>query len=142
MSQTIVLHLPDEAADRYRRGATAARKPLEEFLIERLTESLPPPAEQLASPLEDELRRMEALDDAALWEIARVTLPAAQQRRYDQLLRKNGRSALAPHEQEALLAIGEESRRLTLRKAHAWLVLKWRGYSLPVPSPGESPNVE
>jgi len=135
MSQTVILHLPDEAADRYQRGATAARKPLEEFLMERLTESVPLPTDQRVVPLDDELRRMEGLDDEALWEIAHATLPPALQRRYDRLLRSNARSDLTAREQETLREIGEQARRLTLKKAHAWLVLKWRGHALP--SPGE-----
>ena len=42
MSQTISLQLPDETLQRYRRGAHAARKLLEDFLVERLSEALPP----------------------------------------------------------------------------------------------------
>ena len=36
MAQTITLHLPEETLQRYQQGAAAARKPLEEFLVERL----------------------------------------------------------------------------------------------------------
>jgi hypothetical protein len=134
MSQTVTLDLPDDAADRYRRGASAARKPLEQFLVERLTESAPPPTDDLAPGLGDELRRMESLDDDALWTITRASLSPAQQRRYDRLLDKNGRSALTHREQQTLHAIGEEARLLTLKKAHACLILKWRGHELPLQS--------
>ena len=76
---------------------------------------------------------MEDRDDAALWEITRSTLPPARQRLYDRLLRKNAESTLGPREQETLRAIGEEARRLTLKKAHAWLVLKWRDHPVQAP---------
>jgi hypothetical protein len=131
MSQTVILQLSDESVDRYRRGATAARKPLEEFLIERLKESVPPSVAQLPSPLEEELQQMESLDDDTLWKLARATLPAALQRRYDRLLGKNARSPLTEREQETLRTIGEDARRLTLMKAHAYQILKWRGHDLP-----------
>jgi hypothetical protein len=36
MAQTVTLQLSNETLQRYRREATAARKLLEEFLIERL----------------------------------------------------------------------------------------------------------
>jgi hypothetical protein len=133
MSQTVILQLPDEAAYRYRRGATAARKPLEAFLLERLTEAVPPAADPPMSPLDDELRRMEELGDEALWEIARAALPPAQQRRYDRLLGKNAASSLTAGERATLWALGEEARRLTLMKAHARLILKWRGHMQPPP---------
>ena len=57
MSQSVTLNLPEVAADRYRRGASAARKPPEQFLVERLTESMPPSADDLTSALGDALRR-------------------------------------------------------------------------------------
>jgi len=133
MPQTITLHVPDDTAEYYRRGATAARKPLEQFLLERLGELVPQRVEPLPDSVLDELRRMEDLDDAALWEITRSTLPPARQRLYDRLLRKNAESTLGPREQETLRAIGEEARRLTLKKAHAWLVLKWRDHPVQAP---------
>jgi hypothetical protein len=134
MSQTVTLDLPDDAVDRYRRSASAARKPLEQFLVERLTESVPPSADDLTPALADELRSMELLEDDALWTIARASLSPAQQRRYDRLLDKNARSALTDREQQTLHAIGEETRLLTLKKAHACLILKWRGHELPLHS--------
>ena len=30
-----------------------------------------------------------------------------------------------------LTALGEEARRLTLKKAHAYMLLKWRGHAIP-----------
>ncbi len=133
MVQTVVLHLSDETARRYRRGALAARKPLEEFLVERLSESVPL-AEQPASRLDDDLRQLEELSDEALWNVAHATLPPAQQRRYERLLSKNTGESLTAREQEELSAIGDEARHFTLKRAHAYLVLKWRGRALPVPN--------
>ena len=74
MAQTITLQLPDETLQRYRRGAMAARKLLEEFLIERLVEAVPPLADNLPSPVHEELQTLEQFDDDALWQIARSRL--------------------------------------------------------------------
>lgn len=42
MTQQVTLELPEDTLRRYQLGATAARKRLEEFLAERLTEAVPP----------------------------------------------------------------------------------------------------
>jgi hypothetical protein len=78
--QTVTLQLSDETLQRYRRGATAAHKLLEEFLIERLMEAVPPLADDLPPPLHEELKALEQLDDDALWQVARSKLPPALQR--------------------------------------------------------------
>jgi hypothetical protein len=75
---------------------------------------------------------MEHKDNQSLLQIAQARLPVAQQRVYSRLLRANGDGALTPREQARLSALGEQARRLTLRKAHAYLLLKWRGHSVPL----------
>lgn len=132
MSQTITLKLPDEMLRRYRRGAIAAQKDLEDFVLERLNESAPPVADDLPSPLREELAAMEHKDNKSLLQIARAQLPVAQQRAYSRLLRANGEGVLTPPEQAQLSALGEQARGLTFRKAHAYLLLKWRGHSVPL----------
>ena len=42
MPQTITLQLSDETLRRYQRGALAARKVLDQFLVERLADAAPP----------------------------------------------------------------------------------------------------
>jgi hypothetical protein len=48
MARLVTLQLPDETLQRCQRGATAARKRLEEFLVERLMEAIPPPGRRSA----------------------------------------------------------------------------------------------
>ena len=131
MAQTVTLQLPEETLQRYRRGATAARKALEEFLAERLMEAVPPLAGDLASPLREELKALENLDNEALWMVAQSQLPPARQRLYSRLLAKNSQGTITACEKETLHALGEEARRLTLKKAHAYMLLKWRGHRIP-----------
>lgn len=134
MEQSVTLRLPDETLRRYRHGAVAAHKLLEEFLVERLTDSAPPLPDDLPSPLREELRALENLSDKALWRVAQNHLPAARQRVYSRLLRKNSRGTITAHEKETLRALGEQARRSTLKKAHAYMLLKWRGYQIPSPN--------
>jgi hypothetical protein len=49
------------------------------------------------------------------------------------LLYKNGQEIITAREKEKLHALGEEARRLTLKKAHAYMLLKWRGHAIPSP---------
>lgn len=133
MSETISLQLPDETLQRYRRGAHAARKILEEFLVERLSEALPPLAEDLPSPFDEELKRLEELDDEALWKVLRSQLPVTRQRQYSRLLNKQSEEILNRQEKDRLHTLGDEARLLTLKKAHAAMLLQWRGHTLPPP---------
>jgi uncharacterized protein YbaA (DUF1428 family) len=89
MSQTVTLQLPDETLQRYRRGAAAARKVLEEFLVDRLVEAVPLLADDLPAPLQEELQELEHLEDEALWRVAQSQLSSDRQRLYRRLLAKN-----------------------------------------------------
>ena len=132
MGQIITLQLPDETLQRYQLGAVAARKALEEFLVDRLVEAVPPLASDLPFPLQEELRALEELDDETLWQVARSQLLPDRQRLYSRLLVKNSQRTITQREKELLNTLGEEARRLTLKKAHAYMLLKWRGHPIPL----------
>jgi hypothetical protein len=132
MVQTVTLQLTDEMLRRFHRGATIAHKPLEQFITERLLESVPPPVDELSPQLRAELEVLEALDTAELWRVAQMQLSPHQQKAYDRLLDKNSQGALKAEEQVELRRLGDEARNLTLKKAHAFLLLRWRGQN---PSP-------
>jgi hypothetical protein len=133
MAQMVTLQLPDETLQRCQRGATAARKLLEEFLVERLMEAVPPLADDLPSPLYEELEALEQLDNDTLWQVARSRLSPALQRQYSRLLTKNSQGTITAQEQETLRTLGEQARLLTLKTAHAYMLLKWRGHRVPSP---------
>ena len=63
--------------------------------------------------------------------MAQSQLPPDRQRLYTRLLEKNSQGTLTPREKDMLDALGEEARRLTLKKAHAYMLLKWRGHAIP-----------
>jgi len=130
MSQ-ITIELPEPTLRRFRRGAAAAKKALEEFLAERLAATPVPLADDLPPALRAELAPLEHLDDAALWNAAAQRLSPAEQAEYDSLLAAAARANLSDARQTRLDALGEKARRLTLRRAHAYLILQWRGHTLP-----------
>jgi hypothetical protein len=131
MTDTITLALPEDTLQRYQRGAVAARKPLEEFVVERLVEAKPPLPTDLPSPFNEDLSALESLDDRSLWRIAHSHLSSSDQEQYDELLEKNSSGMIKSAEVEMLHTLGNNARRLTLKKAHALMLLRWRGYDLP-----------
>lgn len=131
MTQVVTLQLPDEVVHRYRRGANAANKKFEEFLLERLEEAAPPPTDGLPRFLQEALDSLENLDNTALRQVAESQFPAEKQRAYDRLLAKNSRGELTAQEIERMHTLGDEARHLMVKKAHAYLVLKWRGQPIP-----------
>ncbi len=131
MDRTVVLRLPEQMAERFQRGAAAARKEFEDFLVERLKDAAPPLDDDLPLSIREELRAMERLDEDALWKIARSRFGVRKQRTYEELLRRNSEGTLGPEEDAALHALGDEARTLMLKKSHAYLLLKWRGQDVP-----------
>jgi hypothetical protein len=51
--------------------------------------------------------------------------------RYEALLYKNANESLNPTEKDELNHLRQKADLLTLRKAHAAALLRWRGYQLP-----------
>ncbi len=131
MSQFVTLELPDETVEVYKRGAAAARQELAAFIANRLTETAPPVSIRKTNSHDADLKVLETMDDTQLWEVAERRLTFAQQNLYDQLLEKNRQGNLTASEKEMLTKIGDEARRLTLLRAHAYMLLKWRGNTLP-----------
>lgn len=131
MAESVTVQLSEEVLHRFRRGAGAAGKPLEEFLADRLMDAVPPLPENISPELRQELDALEHLDEPALREVAECRLSAGRQREYSRLLTKNSGGTITAAERRKLEALGQEARRLTLKKAHAYLLLKWRGLAIP-----------
>jgi hypothetical protein len=96
-------------------------------------DAVPPLPEDVPATLREELDALEQLDEPALREVAESRLPAGQQRQYSRLQTKNSAGTITAGERKKLESLGEEARRLTLKKAHAYLLLKWRGDVIPSP---------
>jgi len=131
---TVTLELPEEMHHLYQRGAIAARKRLETFMVEWLGEAAPPLVDEPSTEVDDELVALEQADNQKLWQVAQSRLPRAKQNLYHTLLEKNSEGLLANDEVALLHELGEEARRLTLKKAHAYMLLKWRGQEIPTPT--------
>ena len=67
---------------------------------------------------------------SALLQVACERLTAAQVRQYDRLLEKNRQGTLTSRERARLTHLRHTADRIMLCRARAYVLLKWRGYSI------------
>ena len=130
MSQTVTLTLPDKLYRPVQRAAQATRQPVEKVLLTALEASLPS-LDGLPVDLADELAQMETLDNDALRQALLETVSIDQQQALEELLRRNQAGELTPGEREQLALLQRLADGVMLRKAHAAVLLRFRGQHVP-----------
>ncbi len=111
--------------------ARESNQPVEAIVLTSITGNLPPSVDDVPAELREDLLTLQTLDDDALWAVARSKLSSVQQTRLEALLARNSAGLLTEAERKELARLGKETDRLTLRKAHAYALLRWRGFPLP-----------
>ncbi|MBX7232868.1 MAG: hypothetical protein K1X65_00705 [Caldilineales bacterium] len=129
----ITLDLPEPVYERIERAARAMSQPLSQALT-RIVEAGLPSLARAPKFFQPELEAMESFSDAELWRLARGEMAATDQDEIERLLRKNESEGLDTAEETRLDRLHSEADKLMLRKSYALLLLKWRGYVIPVPS--------
>ncbi len=127
--QTVTLSLPQTTYDQIRRAAERARRPVDEVLVEAVT-AVAPVIDSAPERLRTALAQMAYLNDGALWQAARATMPAEQRERLEELHHQQQQRELTAEEQaeeQALLALYRET---LLIRAQAAVLLKQRGYDV------------
>ena len=130
-TNAIVIHLPEDLQRRLERLAGLTQRPLESLIVQTLSSSLPPLPDDLPPATRDALTALEQLSDDALWDLERAQFPQDQYTQLVALREKRRESVLAMDEQAILDHLTQEADLLTLKKAYAAVLLKWRGYRLP-----------
>ncbi len=130
-TQTITLNLPTSLYRSAHRMAKATHRPLEAVLEESIALALPP-LDDVPPGEAAELAAMALLDDIALWREARATLVSEQQAELRQLLDRQEEGSLSLQDRLRLPELLDAYGQLTVRKAHAWLLLARRGYQVPM----------
>jgi hypothetical protein len=128
--RTLTIRLPDEVYVRLQHAARGNEKQMGQVAIQMLSAALLPD-DTMPQGIEQELRVLESLSDDVLWTVARGKMAAAKQRRWKRLLDKNRQGTLTESERQGLEQLTAEGDRLTLYKAHAYLLLKERGHRIP-----------
>jgi len=129
--ETIAIELPQPLYQKLRRLSELMQRPVESLVLQTLDANVPPLPEDLPEEMRQTLLALEALSDEALWEAAQKTISLEEQERYRLLLEKKTLDQLTETEKQELDNLTERSNQLMLSKAYAYLLLKWRGYSLP-----------
>lgn len=132
LDDTVTLRLPEELHHRLAAAATATRRSLEEILLHALRIGSPPAWDDAPPEHQAELAAMDRLDDDALWKLARARRSEPEMVRYDELLEQSAAGALGDAERSELDMLRRDADRFMLIKAHAAVLLRWRGHDVPV----------
>lgn len=135
-TETIEIHMPEALYRRLERLAALTKRPLESVILQTLSSGIPPLPDDLPSNTRDALIAPEGLGDDELAQVTRSTLPDDRYERLSELRAKRHEGALAEDEQAELDHLLQEADLLTLRKAYAAVLLKWRGH--PSAASGEA----
>ncbi len=128
-AQAITLQLPGSLYQRFKRQADQAHRTVEAEILDVVAHAAPE-TEQLPPELSESLAQLDALEDEALWRLARSHLSRAESTELEDLHLKRQSEGLTPQESaRTAYLVGQYERRLVLR-AHAARVLKERGHDV------------
>jgi hypothetical protein len=130
---TVTLQIPEIIYQRLVNTAHATQRPLEEVMLHALQVGSPPAWDDVPEEFQAALAALDKLDDNTLWQIFHSQKTADDMEEYNTLLEKNSSSQLTETEKLNLISLRHDADLFMLRKAHAAVLLRWRGYSLPNP---------
>jgi hypothetical protein len=130
--ETVTVRLPEQLHHRLAAAAVATRRSLEDILLHALRIGSPPSWDDAPPEHQTELAAMDRLDDDALWKLARGRTSGAEMVRYDELLEKSAGGALGDAERSELEMLRRDADRFMLIKAHAAVLLRWRGHDVAI----------
>ncbi len=129
--QTVSIEMPQPLYHRLERLSKLARRPLQDLVVQTLDVGIPPLPDDLPLEMRPDLLALEELDDDALWQVARSEVDPGQWEQHSLLLEKNRLGTITEPERETLAQLRQQADQLMLRKAYAYVLLKWRGHRLP-----------
>jgi hypothetical protein len=130
MSHFITLEMPDSVFQPLLRAAEATKQPVESLLLTNLQASLPS-LDGLPSEIKQNLESLELLDEEGLWRVMLETVSLDQQQRLSELLDTNQSGAIIETERRELASLQHQADLVMLRKAHAAVLLRFRGKRIP-----------
>ena len=130
-AQTVTLELSEAIYRQARQMAAVTRKPMETLLQESIAHSLPP-LDDVSLQDSIQLAQLAGLDDTSLWREARQSMTDDQQTEMRALLDRQNQQKLDARDSDRLRALMDLYGQITVRKAHAYLLLARRGYRVPM----------
>lgn len=130
-TETVTIQVPEILYRRLERLAALTHRPVESLVVQTLSSSIPPLPDDLPAPTRDALTALEDLSDDELWQLVRGTFPETEYKQLAALREQRRAGTITPEAQATLERLSQEADLLTLRKAYAAVLLKWRGHRLP-----------
>ncbi len=131
-ARTITVTIPEMLFLQLEAAARTSAQSLDAVVSQSLTQALPTQLKALLpGELQDELAVMEQLSDDALHAIAYSTTPAERLIQMDALITLKQAGMLTPTQQHQLTLLRRDTEAVMVRKAHAFVLLKNRGQTLP-----------
>ena len=130
-TRPVTIELPDPIYRQLQQAAKTTKRRLEDVLLQTISGNLPPGTEDAPAEMQAELQTLQWVDDKTLWATACDRIAPEIQARQEYLLAQNQRGLLTAQERVELDRLGEAIDRLTLKKAYAYALLRWRGFPLP-----------
>lgn len=132
-TRRITLYLPEEVFIQLAKIADMTNQSIESLAIQSISSNLPPATENAPLEVQASLQKMQSLSIEELLKIARSQVTAEQRQRHLVLLeRQRETDSITPKERQELRDLSRTADQLMLTKAHAWAILRWRGYPMPV----------
>ena len=139
VARTVAVQLPQPLYRKLTRLAKLTGRPLESLVEQTLSVSIPPLPDDLPDDIAKDLTSLEHLDDAALWRVAGSLFSIEKHEQLLALQSKEHDGQITTPERTVLVDLRQEADLQMLRKAYAYVLLKWRGHRLP-PLDQLSPN--
>lgn len=131
-ARTITLDIPEALYERVQQAAAALHRRVEEVLLDVVATALPPLTD-LPRGLADDVASLAFLNDAALFRVAKSTVPPDRHAEMTALLERKGRGELSDLLQARLDELVHMHEALALRRAQAAVLLQRRGYDMSDP---------
>lgn len=127
--RSVTLELPNVLYEKVQRRAEQAHRSVEDELVEVVATAMPS-FDHLPQDITEALVQLTHLDDSALWQAARSTLPSDQASEMEALNLKQQREGLTDDEQQLLNRLLRRYEQNVLVRAKAAALLKQRGHSV------------
>lgn len=127
----VSIEVPLDLYHRLERLAALTQRPLESLVAQTLASTIPLLPDDLSPATQNALTAIESLSNERLQATVRDTLPEVDQKHYLQLREKRRSHTLTADEQATLDHLTQEADLLTLKKAYAAVLLKWRDQQPP-----------
>lgn len=139
-TQTVTIHLPEHLWHQFQEAAQEDELSLENMLVQAIQGNRPPSLAIVPARLRPELRALKRLGDAELWHIAESRVAPEIQARMEGLLARNQDGMLTATEKQELTQLSDKAEQLTVKKAFAYALLRWRGHPIPTLDSLDTPS--